>query len=320
MPLIDMPLEQLKAYAGRSPKPADFDEYWAKAIQELDETPLNPEFIPSAFRVKGVECFDLYFTGVGGSRVHAKFLKPAAIDGKARAVLQFHGYSGDSGDWAGKLGYALEGFVLAALDCRGQGGLSDHTEPTRGTTQSGLIIRGLNDPDKTKLYYRQVFLDTLALSRIVMALPYVDETKVGAMGNSQGGGLTLACASLQPKLNRAFPIHPFLCDYRRVWEMDMAERAYLELKNFFRHFDPRHERENEIFERLGYIDVANLAPRIRCEVKLLTGLMDNVCPPSTQFAAYNRIPSKKSTVLYPDFGHEFLPDSDDLAFQFMREM
>ncbi|HUS91482.1 MAG TPA: acetylxylan esterase, partial [Phycisphaerae bacterium] len=42
-----------------------------------------------------------------------------------------------------------------------------------------------------------------------------------------------------------------------------------------------------------------------------------VCPPSTQFAAYNRIRSAKSLVLYPDFGHEGLTGQGDIVFQFL---
>lgn len=320
MPMLDMPLAELREYRGISPRPGDFDEYWTRALRELDQTDLNVEFIPSAFQGAEAECFDLYFTGVGGSRIHAKFLKPREIAGKAPAVLQFHGYSGNCGDWTGKLAYASEGFVVAALDCRGQGGLSQDLASVKGTTQNGMIIRGLDDPDPDKLHFRNVFLDTVALARIVMDLPYVDAGRVGAMGGSQGGALTLACVGLEPRINRAAPVYPFLCDYRRVWEMDMAERAYAELKSFFRHFDPRHEREQAIFEKLGYIDVVNLMPRVRSKVMLATGLMDNVCPPSTQFAAYNHIPSEKSHVLYPDFGHEYLPQFDDMTFQFMREM
>jgi cephalosporin-C deacetylase len=44
--------------------------------------------------------------------------------------------------------------------------------------------------------------------------------------------------------------------------------------------------------------------------------MDNICPPSTQFAAYNKITSKKRTVIYPDFGHEGLPGYSDMEYQF----
>jgi cephalosporin-C deacetylase len=100
--------------------------------------------------------------------------------------------------------------------------------------------------------------------------------------------------------------------------MDQAQHAYEELRMYFRTFDPRHEREEEVFTKLGYIDCQHLAPRIRGEVLMFTGLMDNICPPSTQFAAYNRITAPKDMVLYPDFGHENLPGQTDRAFGFMR--
>lgn len=35
MPLVDMPLEQLKTYEGTNPRPADFDEYWERALAEM---------------------------------------------------------------------------------------------------------------------------------------------------------------------------------------------------------------------------------------------------------------------------------------------
>ena len=50
------------------------------------------------------------------------------------------------------------------------------------------------------------------------------------------------------------------------------------------------------------------------------GLMDNICPPSTQFAAYNKITAPKDVKIYPDFAHEGYPDSDEMTMQFMLEM
>jgi len=93
-------------------------------------------------------------------------------------------------------------------------------------------------------------------------------------------------------------VYPFLCDYQRVWEMDLARDAYDELTYYFKRFDPTHEHEAEVFTRLGYIDVQHLAERIRARVQMTTSLMDMVCPPSTQFAAYNKIRSDKEMILY----------------------
>ncbi len=317
MPLLDMPLDQLKTYQGINPKPRDFDQRWDRWLAELEEIDPQLEIVPAEFQVDFAECCHMYFTGTGNARIHAKLIRPKRSSSPHPAVLMFHGYSGNCGEWYDKLGYAAMGYTVAALDCRGQGGRSEDKGSVPGWTLRGHIIRGL-DGEPEDLLYRHIFLDTARLAKLVMAMDDVDETRVGALGGSQGGGLTLACCALEPRIKRAAPVFPFLCDYRRVWEMDMAERAYGELKEYFRKFDPLHERETEIFTRLGYIDVQHLAPRIRAEVLLAVGLMDNVCPPSTQFAAYNRIQSPKQLVVYPDFGHENLPDHNDRIFQFMR--
>jgi len=316
MPQIDLPLERLKTYEGRNPRPADFDTYWDSALAEMHALGTDVELVPHPLDAPFAECFHLYFTGVGGARVHAKYLRPKGATGPHPAVVQFHGYSGHSGDWADKLNWVARGYSIAALDCRGQGGLSEDVGGVKGNTLRGHIIRGLDDAPE-KLYYRSVFLDTAQLARIVMAMPEVDAQRVGATGGSQGGALTLACAALEPGIKRAAPVYPFLCDYRRVWEMDLAKAAYEELQTYFRAFDPRHEREDAVFERLGYIDCQHLAPRIKAETLLFVGLMDTVCPPSTQFAAFNKITAKKDLRVYPDFGHEGLPGSGDTIYEFL---
>lgn len=315
-----MPLEKLYQFEGRNERPEDIDAYWDRAVAEMEALGTDCELIKSDFQVPGAECYDMYFIGVGGARIHAKFVKPAHVTGIIPAVLKFHGYSGACDQFSGMLNYACAGFAVAALDARGQGGYSEDVGGVIGNTLHGQIIRGLMDKNPEKLLFRSIYLDCAQLARIVMAMEFVDENRVGATGGSQGGGLTLACAALTPKLNRAAPQMPFLCDYRRVWEMDLDVDAYSELREYFRHFDPTHEHESEIFTRLGYIDNQHMAHRIRAEIMMGTGLLDNICPPSSQFAAYNRITSKKKTVIYPDFKHEGYPEWDDKVMQFMLEM
>lgn len=321
MPCVDKPLTELQQYQGITPRPTDFDEYWARALKDLDQTAANPEIIPSnAIRARAVKISDLYFTGVGGARVYAKLYQPKEVTKPGPAVLFFHGYSGNGGNWSDlKLALASQGHTVAALDCRGQGGRSEDTGNVRGMTLRGHFVRGLDDHED-KLLFRQIFLDTAQLARVVMDLPGVDSERVGCYGASQGGALSLVCASLEPRIKRCVSLFPFLSDYRRVWEMDLAKDAYDELKYFFRMFDPRHEREDEIFYRLGYIDIQNLANRIQAQVIMAVGLMDTICPPSTQFAAFNKIQSKKETVIFPDFGHENLPGFEDTAYDFLYDL
>jgi cephalosporin-C deacetylase len=319
MPLIDLPLAELETYGGRNPRPADFDDYWLRGLRDLAaisaDVQINPFDLPS----KVADCFELTFTGTGGARIYSKLLIPKGLVGPAPALLQFHGYTMNSGDWYEKLGWVSQGFVVAAMDCRGQGGKSEDVGGTCGNTLNGQIIRGLDDHED-KLLFRHIFLDTARLAQVVMALPEVDPTRVACMGGSQGGGLSLACAALVPSIGKCAPAYPFLSDYLRSWEMDALGSAYSELKNYFRSFDPRHERHEEIFTKLGYIDIQHLMPRVRAEVLMAVGLMDQVTLPSTCIAAYNKIGSPKRLAVYPDFGHEPLPGFGDLAFRFLADL
>ncbi len=338
MPLtFDMPLEMVKNYRGSNPCPEDLNIYWDTALQELEKIDPQVEIQPAqrlAPRGSGTEpifaeYYDLWFTGIGGARLYAKLIKPvgmafqrrAGTNKKGPAMLQFHGYACNSGDWQSRLGFAAAGFTVAALDCRGQGGRSEDIGGVKGNTLHGHIIRGLTEAlegKPEKLFYRAQFLDTVQLARVVMNLDWVDPDRIGATGWSQGGGLTVACAALEPRIARLAPVYPFLSDYQRVWTIDLAKNAYEELKEWFRRFDPRHDHENEVFTALGYIDIQHLAPRIRGKVLWGIGLMDTICPPSTQFAAYNKITAEKSMCIYPDFGHEELPDLNDYILEFME--
>lgn len=318
MPLVDMPLSELKKYQGVNPKPVDFETYWEESLAEMNATDPKLIITPAEFQSPIADCYDMYFTGVHGARVYAKLVKPKNIKNKCPAILNFHGYHGKSGNWGEYLALAASGFVVAAMDCRGQAGKSTDICGVTGNTLIGHIIRGLND-DPKMLMYRDMFLDTAELAKIVMNMDEVDEARVGAFGGSQGGALTIACAALEPRIKCAAPQYPFLCDYKRVWEMDLANGAYGEIKTYFRENDPRHEREDEIFTKLGYIDLQNLAPRVKANLKMFTGLMDTTCPPSTQFAAFNKMTCPKDVVIYPDFGHEGLPDAWEITYSWMLD-
>ena len=320
MPLLfDMPFEELQSYQGTNPRPDDFDAYWDTAIAEMQAVDPQVELVPAEFQTNFADCYHMYFTGVRGARVHAKLMRPKNAESPHPAVLMFHGYSGNSGSWVDKLGYVAQGYTVAALDCRGQGGLSQDAGGHMGVTLRGHIIRGLDGPPEDMMYHH-IFLDTAQMARIVMDMEDVDATRVAATGGSQGGALTLACVALEPRVSRAAPVFPFLSDYKRVWKMDLAENAYEELRTYFRQFDPLHQREDEIFAKLGYVDIQFLAPRIRGEVMMSVGLMDKICPPSTQFATYNKITSPKSLRIYPDYGHENLPDNNEAIFDFIAGM
>jgi cephalosporin-C deacetylase len=319
MPVIDMPLDKLYTYEGRNPKPADFKGYWERALKEMHAVVPDMEIKQAGFRVPFADCYDLYFTGVDGARIHVKYIQPhelpAGVD-KFPALLEFHGYSMDSGDWSSKLAYAAAGFAVFAMDVRGQGGTSSDPGGVFGNTLQGHVTRGLQDgPDS--LFYRSVYLDTVQLADLVMNMNSIDENRVNTTGFSQGGALALVCAALEPRIRRTAAVYPFLSDFLRIWEMDLDVEAYQDLRRHFRRFDPVHSQKDEVFRRLGYIDIQHFMPWVKAEVLMGTGLIDTVCPPSTQFAAFNKLHTVKQIVTFPDFAHERLPGMHDRIWEFM---
>lgn len=318
MPLVDLPLDKLYAYEGRNPRPDDHDAYWARALSELDGLSLEFTRRDASFQIGSASFQELEISAVGGARLYARLAVPTWAKGPFPCVLLFHGYAWRSPEWMTLASWTAAGYAVLAMDVRGQGGKSSDPGGVSGNTLRGHIVRGLDDhPDK--LFFRNVFLDTALMARVAQALPEIQSHDIIAHGASQGGGLALACAALAPEIvSRCAAVYPFLSDYKRVWEMDLAKDAYEEIKLFFRIQDPLHEREQEVFEKLGYIDVQHLAPRIRAKTLMATGLMDTICPPSSQFAAFNKISAPKETLIYPDFGHDGLPGLAEKVLDFLR--
>ncbi|KAF1304508.1 acetylxylan esterase [Enterococcus sp. JM9B] len=303
-------IDDWKTYKGLGIKPANFDDFWDTELKKIDISELNYELFPYDLASQVADAYHLYFTGVDGARIHCQLLKPKNINRKCKGLLQFHGYHTNSGDWQDKIGWVAEGFVVLAMDARGQGGISEDRTLTSGTVTKGLIIRGVEEgPDN--LYYKRVFLDTVKAARILMSMEEVDAETIYAQGASQGGGLAIACTALVPEIKKVIATYPFLSDYRKAYSMGAQTSAFEEIPYWFQFKDPLHEREEAFFQTLEYIDIQHLAPRIQADVYWLMGLQDTIVPPETQFATYNKIQSKKKLFVLPEYGHEYLPKISD---------
>jgi cephalosporin-C deacetylase len=313
--------EEQLAYGGVPHKPGDFDAYWDAAVSESRSDGDRYTLEPADFAVPGVECFWLWFTGLGGARICCKLLRPVARPGKKHpALCLFHGYSGNSGDWSGKLAYALSGFTVLAMDTRGQSGRSEDNLTVQGTTWMHHYLRGLTDPDPRRFYCRGIFTDAAKAARIVLSMEDVDPTRVYASGFSQGGDLTVACAALEPRVSRiAFGgvASADCARYVRELQTTYATAALAPvLLKYFNTEDPYRENEAAIIERFSYIDLILLAPRIRAQTQNYIGLRDSVCPAPGQLALYNHIAAPKSLYCSPDGQHAPPPDTMDRLYAF----
>lgn len=317
MPLLEE-MEKYKYYLGITPVAEDFDEYWKEALEELDKEDLDCVLKETENDFEGVLTYDFYFKGMNGENVHCLYAIPKNITGKIPAVIFYHGYKGNAGSIYSKVPYVYNNMATLSFEVPGQGGKSEDNYTANGPTLYGQIIKGAGDEDKKKLFYRGVYLDALKAIRILKSFDYIDEKRIAVTGKSQGGALSIVSAALED-IKLAAPIYPFLCDFKKIYEMNLCQDAYKELRDYFRKYDPTHETEDEFFKRLSYIDVKNFGTRVDCEVLWFTALEDKLCPPITQMACYNKITSKKSLKIYPEYEHEDLLYSDDYIFSFFKK-
>lgn len=319
MPAKDMSLEQLKQYNGSSPCPGDFWDFWDRQKKRAWDCPLRYRLekaeIPSTERI---EFYDLWVEGVNGDDIHAKYIRPVRED-KIPVALQFHGYPGAARGWFELSSLAGAGYAVLVMECTGQGGSSFNEGKRAGTMSSDHIVMGLDGPVEN-MYYVEMFLNTCLMVRIALDLPEINAGRIYVNGASQGAALGLVCTALNPAyIKRCIALYPFLSDYKRAWDMDRDLIVYDGLRYYGRYFDPAGVRRDEMFMKLGYIDVQNFVERITCPVLFGTGLLDDICPPSTQFAVYHKIRAPKRHFIFPEYSHEEIGYFDDVILEFLGE-
>jgi cephalosporin-C deacetylase len=302
MPFFDLPLEELQTYRPPRQEPPNFDAFWQETLAAVRAYPLEAGFIPFDSGLQTVQVFDLTFRGYGGQPIKGWFLLPARPEGPLPCVVEYIGYGGGRGfsfDW---LVWSSLGYAHLVMDTRGQGSAwrsgdtPDLVEGGGSPQYPGFMTRGILD-SKT-YYYRRLISDAVRAVEAALAHPAVDAHRVVAAGASQGGGLSLAVAGLEPRLAAVLPDVPFLCHYRRATQITDAD-PYQEIA---RYCQVHRDRVEQVFETLSYFDGLNFAARAQAPALFSVGLMDEVCPPSTVFAAYNYYAGPRQIQVY-EFNH-----------------
>lgn len=314
----ELPLAELQTYFGRMDSPENFEAFWNESVEMLEHHQIDLQFEDNINSNKFAICRDLFFSGLGGASIHCKLAQPKFTQGLTPGVILFHGYGDSSPEWFNLFPYVASGYSVLALDCRGQGGLSQESGIKFGNTFNGHLVRGIeNGPEG--LLFRYIFLDCLLAARVMMGLEGINGERVASIGASQGGGLAVVAAALEPRIHTLVSVYPFLSDYLRVKELQADRNAYAGLSEYFRFYDPTRSHEPEFFRKMNYIDVQHFAPKIQANTLMVTALKDEICPPSTQYAIYNKIKSQKRMISYPDFEHEKLRWLDDYVLRFLDE-
>ena len=163
------------------------------------------------------------------------------------------------------------------------------------TKLKAYMFRDTNDRDKC--YFRNMYLRAQRALDYVKSLPEYDGKTLIVVGNSQGGGQTLAVAGLDEDVKLIYASVPAMCDHGG----GLAKR---------RPGWPRLLRTKNgkavvpaVAKACPYFDAAIFARYIDAEAYLTVGLVDEVCAPASVFCAFNNLPGKKHLTILPYHGH-----------------
>jgi len=304
MALIDMPLEALKKYNPSEKAPRDFDAFWKKTLAETNEFPLDPHFVQVVDPIyKLFDVYDVTFRGFMGQPIKGWFIEPAGNEERIPCVVQYIGYGSGRAQPVEWFQVPSAGYATLIMDTRGQGSqwwTGDTSDWGETTPQApGFMTRGIESPEN--YYYRRVFTDAARAVDVAMIHPHVDPTRIAVTGGSQGGGITIAAAALSGnKVKLCMPEVPFLCHFQRAVTL-VDSFPYGEIAQYLR---THRDRVQKAYHTLSYFDGMHFAPRIKARCLFSMGMMDTICPPSTIFAAYNRVKAPKDIKIYDFNGHE----------------
>ncbi|MGN8552218.1 UNVERIFIED_CONTAM: acetylxylan esterase [Microbacterium sp. SLM126] len=301
--ITDMPLRELTGYLPERAEPLDFDEFWAGTLAEARQHPLDANFERVPTRLRTIDTYDVSFRGFGGHVIKGWLNLPHGAEEPLPCVVEYLGYGGGRGNPQDWLLFASAGYAHFIMDSRGQGGgwrRGDTPDPgaVGGTHHPGFVTLGIEAPESH--YYRRVYTDAVRAIEAAATAPAVDADRIVVAGTSQGGGIALAAAGLSPTPVAVMPSVPFLCHFSRAVRITDT-LPYFEVARYLRANPLAAARSLEVLE---YFDGVNLAARATADSLFSVALMDQTCPPSTVYAAYNHYAGEKDIRVWEFNDHD----------------
>lgn len=282
--------------------PADFVKFWNDAKNELATVPLDARMtlIPESCTEKT----NVYHVNIQnfrpGARLYGILCVPKKA-GKYPALLSVPGAGVRA--YRGNIAIAEKGIITLEIGIHGiPVNMNDSVYYNLG---AGALrgYQNYNLDDRDRFYYKRVYLGCVRANDFIFSLLQFDGSNLAVTGGSQGGALSIVTAALDSRVKYLAAYYPALSDVT----------GYLKGRaggwpHYFDKGNIAFNNKKDKIETCGYYDVVNFARQLKVPGMYTWGFNDDVCPPTSMYAAYNVITAPKSLYLALETGHWTYPE------------
>jgi cephalosporin-C deacetylase-like acetyl esterase len=273
-----------------------------------------PEACTPAVNVYHVSIRTIGSSGQYVSRIYGILCEPKA-PGKYPAVLRVPGAG--VRPYYGSKDLAARGVVTLDIGIHGipvnlAPGLYDQL---RTGALNGYHLYNLDNKDL--YYYRRVYLSCIRANDFLTSRENYDGQNLVVTGGSQGGQLTIVTTALDPRVKGLAPQFPAYCDVtgylhgRAGGWPGMFKPSAKTGENF--HATPAK------IATTSYYDTVNFARRVKVPGHYTWGYNDEVCPPTSIYAAYNQITAPKELMLALEANHPIIPEQTEAVAKWIGD-
>lgn len=281
--------------------PKDFDEFWSNSLAEARKTPLKPtmELLPERC-TETVNVYHVSFQNMRwGSRTYGILCMPKA-PGKYPALLRVPGAG--IRPYYGDVQTAEKGAITLEIGVHGIP--VTMTQDYYDKLFQGAIYSywTTNADNRDEFYYKRVFIGAVRAVDFICSLPEYNGKALGVTGSSQGGALSFATAALDNRVTFLAAIHPAMCDHEAFLHGQAGG---------WPHYFYWQKPDKARLETSRYYDSVNFARRIQVPGWYSWGYNDEVCPPTSMYAAYNSLNAPKELHPYLETRHFWYQEQYD---------
>jgi cephalosporin-C deacetylase-like acetyl esterase len=257
---------------------------------------MDPELVPVKQPNDKIEVFQITLANVNKSRVHSVFAKPKGR-GRFPAILTVPGAGVSAVSPGGVAGQAAQGFLAMSISVHD---IPNDQPPDFYQKQVAGDLkdyRARGRDDRMTYYFHRVFLGCVRSVDYLASRPEWDKKHMIVNGSSQGGALSLVTAGLDRRITALAANVPAMCDHSgRAFKRPSGWPQLVPV-------DSEGKLDPKVLSVSAYYDAVNFARKFKGPAIVGVGLIDNTCPATTVFAAYNVLRGPKRIDIAPLMGH-----------------